>query len=388
MTINPTIADLRATLTDQLTHQGLLTDSRWREAFAAIPREAFVPFYFQPCQGRPGWRLVERGQEWWEGVYADEALVTQLNGDDTAAEAARRGETVEGTPTSSSSAPSLMATMVAALDVRDGQRILEIGTGTGYHAALLAHRLGADNVTTVEVDSVLAERARQALTATGYRPRVICADGTHGVAARTPFDRVIATVALPRVPTEWLEQTRSDALILIPLSCAGHGGLMTLLFRDATGGASGRFLARYGGFMPIRSTAQATAPKIRPHILDAARPTDVPPEALNDRHPAAFYLSLRCPTPYRIIQFTPDDGSTGVQTWGQGTDGSTFALSRINGTIKAAADGRLWNEIETAYTEWQTHGRPERQRFGVSAGRPQRIWLDSPDHVIVELGAT
>ncbi|MGH3927312.1 MAG: methyltransferase domain-containing protein, partial [Pseudonocardiaceae bacterium] len=307
MTVSPAAADLRAALIDKLAHQGLLTDSTLRDAFAAVPREAFVRFYFEPCCGRPGWQLVEGGQKWLEGVYADDALVTQLGGDDTAAEAARRGETVEGKPTSSSSAPSLMATMLVALDVHDGHRVLEVGTGTGYNAALLAHRLGEGNITTVEIDLAMAVRARHALATTGCRPRVICADGTDGVAAYAPYDRVIATVALPRVPPGWLEQTRDDALILIPLSFAGHGGLMALLSRDSNGGASGRFLSQYGGFMPVRSTPQPAAPKIRPELLDAARPTDVPPEALSDCHPAAFYLSLRCPSPYQTIQFTPED---------------------------------------------------------------------------------
>lgn len=234
----------------------------------------------------------------------------------------------------------------------------------------------------------MAARARQALAATGHHPRVICADGANGVAGHAPYDRVIATVALPRVPPAWLEQTRDDALILIPLSFAGHGGLMALLSRDPTSGASGRFLSHYGGFMPLRSTPQPAAPKIRPRLLDTAHPTEAPPEALSDRHPAAFYLSLRCRWPYQTIQFTPDDHSTGIQTWGQSTDGSTFALLRTNDTIKATADGPLWSEIETAYTEWQALGRPERQRFGVTADKKQWVWLDNPDHMITDLDAT
>lgn len=74
-----------------------------------------------------------------------------------------------------------------------------------------------------------------------------CGDGAQGVTAHKPYDRVISTVALPHVPSAWLEQTRDGALILIPLTFAGHGGLMALLARDATGGASGRFLSQYGG---------------------------------------------------------------------------------------------------------------------------------------------
>ncbi len=385
MIAGPTAADLRVALADQLAQQGLLTDLGWRDAFEAVPREAFVPFYFEPCRGRPGWRLVEDEQEWRDGVYADDALVTQINGSDDAIEAARRGETVEGKPTSSSSAPSLMAAMLAALDVHGGHQILEIGTGTGYNAALLAHRLGDSNITTVEVDPALSSRARQALASTGHYPRVICADGAAGVAADELYDRVISTVALPYVPPAWLEHTQEGALILIPLSFAGHGGLMALLSRDATGGASGLFLSQYGGFMAVRSAPEPAAPKIRTHLLETVRPTDVPPEALSDGHPAAFYLSLRCPWPYKVIQFTPDDDSTSVQTWGHSTDGSTFALIRANGITQAAAVGPLWDEIEAAYTEWHELGRPERDRFGVTAGKRQSVWLDEPDHVITEL---
>jgi methyltransferase of ATP-grasp peptide maturase system len=380
-----TAANLRADLVDELAQQGLLTDPGWWEAFAAVPREAFVPFYFQPCRGRPGWRLVEGGPEWCEGVYADDALVTQINGSDDAIEAARRGEPVEGTPTSSSSAPSLMAAMLTALDVHDGHRVLEIGTGTGYNAALLAHRLGDPNITTIEVDPALSSRAYRALASTGYHPRVICADGAQGAAADEPYDRVISTVALPRIPPAWLEQTRQGALILIPLSFAGHGGLMALLARDDTDGASGRFLSQYGGFMAVRSTPEPTLPTVQPHLLETLRTTDVPPEALSDGHPAAFYLSLRCPSPYKIIQFVPDDNSVFIQTWGHSTDSSTFAVLRINDTTKATAVGPLWDALEAAYTEWRELGQPERDRFGVTAGQRQWVWLDEPDHVIIEL---
>ncbi|MGH3670910.1 MAG: hypothetical protein ACRDSH_09770 [Pseudonocardiaceae bacterium] len=106
---------------------------------------------FTPWAGRPGWRLVEGDDEWRHGVYVNDALVTQLNGDDDAALAARRGQTVEGRPTSSSSAPGLMATMLHSLDMAAGMTVLEVGTGSGYNAALLAARLGDDAITSIEL---------------------------------------------------------------------------------------------------------------------------------------------------------------------------------------------------------------------------------------------
>ena len=66
-------------------------------------------------------------------------------------------------PSSSASCPAMVAVMLAALEVREGHRVLEVGTGTGYNAALLAHRLGAERVTSVEIDSDLATHASKAL---------------------------------------------------------------------------------------------------------------------------------------------------------------------------------------------------------------------------------
>jgi hypothetical protein len=191
------------------------------------------------------------------------------------------------------------------------------------------------------------------------------------------------------VPLAHLEQTHAGALILIPLSFAGRGGLMALLRRDKSGGASGRFLAQYGGFMAVRSVSEPAAPTIRTRLLNTARPTEVPPAALTDAHPAAFYLSLCCPSPYRTLGFTPDDNSTGQQTWGQGADGSTFSLTTLDGTPHVAAEGPLWATLEAAYTQWRSLGQPARDRFGITADHARQwVWLDHPDHVIIEPGTS
>jgi protein-L-isoaspartate(D-aspartate) O-methyltransferase len=98
--------------------------------------------------------------------------------------------------------------MLEALDIHDGDTALEIGTGTGYNAALLSHRLGSRNVTSIEVDPHIAEAARQRLAGLGYHPTVITGDGANGAAQHAPYDRVIATVAAPTVEPAWIDQTR------------------------------------------------------------------------------------------------------------------------------------------------------------------------------------
>jgi protein-L-isoaspartate O-methyltransferase len=121
--------------------------------------------------------------------------------------------------TSSASKPELVLGMLAALDIHDGHTVLEIGTGTGYNAALLAARLGAPNVTTVEVGLVLAGRARTALLATDLLVRVVIGDGIHGHPDGAPYDRVIATVAVRvgEFPYVWVDQTRPGGVIVSPM---------------------------------------------------------------------------------------------------------------------------------------------------------------------------
>ena len=91
-------------------------------------------------------------------------------------------------PTSSASGPVIVAVMLAALDAHEGHRVLEIGTGTGYNAALLTHRLGAEQVTSLEVDPDIATHAREALSDTGFGGvTVITGDGTHGYPPGCPI---------------------------------------------------------------------------------------------------------------------------------------------------------------------------------------------------------
>ncbi|QVQ54861.1 methyltransferase domain-containing protein [Spiractinospora alimapuensis] len=127
--------------------------------------------------------------------------------------------------TSSSSALNVMARMIDALDLRPGARVLEIGTGTGYNAAVLAHIVGEGNVTSVEVDAELADRARQALE--GYGVEVVVGDGRHGHRDGAPYDRLISTAAVSELPSAWEEQVRPDGIIVAPWA-DGTLGIITV----------------------------------------------------------------------------------------------------------------------------------------------------------------
>lgn len=249
MGAHPEVRDVRETAhaaqVRELDAAGVLVDPAWRAAFEGVPRHAFVP-YFWTGRGAGHERLwgedpdPEQRARWLRGVYTDTPLATRL----------RDGELV-----SSSSQPSLMAKMLNALDVRDGHRVLEIGTGTGYNAALLCHRLGDDLVTTVDLEEEITESARTHLAALGYRPTVVTGDGARGCPSRAPFDRILVTCTLPRIPPAWLGQCRPGARVLAPLST----GLIALTVRDAEL-AEGRFLHTSAYFVPLRGATAAPPP--------------------------------------------------------------------------------------------------------------------------------
>lgn len=118
------------------------------------------------------------------------------------------------------SAPHMVAIMVEAMRARDGHRVLEVGGGSGYHAAVMAHVVGTTgHVYTVERLEPLAERARANLGTAGLSDRVtvLLGDGSCGWAEEAPYDRISVACAAPDVPEPMLMQLADDGMLLIPV---------------------------------------------------------------------------------------------------------------------------------------------------------------------------
>ena len=145
-----------------------------------------------------------------EHAYADEAVITHRAAD--------------GAALSCASVPSLVAVMLDNLQVQPGNRILEIGAGTGYNAALLAHLTGPTGyVTTVDIDPDVTAEARAALDATGYGyVNVVTGDGQLGDATHGPYDRIIVTVGAWDIPTAWWNQLTIGGRLVVPLRWRGQ----------------------------------------------------------------------------------------------------------------------------------------------------------------------
>ena len=215
---------LRGQLAAELVRRKLIQSERVREAFLAVPRELFVPEF----AAREGLRAV----------YRDEAILT------------KGGE--HGIPLSSSSQPAVMAVMLEQLELEEGMRVLEVGAGTGYNAALLSLLVGKrGRVVTVDVDAEIAGEARRALRDGGYRVRVVHADGRAGFAQLAPYDRIIVTASADVVPRAWFEQLADDGLLEVPLRLNAAGAQAIPVLRKTRGGFRSLRVVR-GGFMPLR----------------------------------------------------------------------------------------------------------------------------------------
>jgi protein-L-isoaspartate(D-aspartate) O-methyltransferase len=244
-TDEPEPAHLRRACADELGERyGYFEDGRaWlREAFLAVPREHFVPdrvWWHKRVDGvYPVLDRAARPRQWIRAVYRPHAaLITQIADGQVRIE---DGPSASGEFTSSISCSSVVVEMLHHLNPVPGEKVLEIGTGTGYSAALTAHRTGTQNLVTVEVNEQFASRAEERLAALGYGGvTVVCADGEQGWQDKAPYDQLISTAAVRQVPAAWLEQVRPGGLILTPLATPMRSDVLAWLRPDGHGGAAG-----------------------------------------------------------------------------------------------------------------------------------------------------
>ncbi len=185
------LAEFRQRLVSQVTQTSAVRDERILAALRDVPRHLFLP-HLPP-----------------EEAYLDDAIVTKRD--------------AEGQPISSSSQPAIMAIMLDQLALAPGQRVLEIGAGTGYNAALISHIVGPPGtVVSVDIEPDLVQRARQQLASAGYPDvTVVAADGADGYPPGAPYDRVIATAGVSDLAPAWLDQAGPGARIVVPFDVRG-----------------------------------------------------------------------------------------------------------------------------------------------------------------------
>ncbi|MBA2678443.1 MAG: hypothetical protein H0U76_08635 [Ktedonobacteraceae bacterium] len=368
----PTGADvLRQRLVTSMRDSGALCSPDIIRAFATVPREAFVPFFYErvPTTQKMAWVRYDAESrepgEWLELIYRDEPLVTCLD--------------ARNFPCSSSSMPSVMARMLEAVQVVPGQRVLEIGTGTGYNAALLASLTGDPLlVTTIEIDPAVAERAATALhTVVGSGVSVQIGDGRQGYAPHAPYERIILTASAPCVAPAWYRQLAPGGRLVMDMQGSLASGFLILEKSEDGQRAHGRFLSTPLHFMPL--TSHEAVPAVQTHERLMTQPCrdlfttegSPFPEALHDR---SFRWWLQWRIPGCLVRkrsqshpetqeqtsfiFLVDQEHTTILRFQQSP-----AEEHWHGCVHGSRP--LWHDLQEAYREWQEQGKPEREAYRV-----------------------
>ena len=180
----------RTRMVDALCEAGRVRTRAVENALRSVPRHLFLP----------GVSIA--------GAYADEAVAVQFDGP---------------MATSSASQPSMIAIMLEQLDLQPGQRVLEVGAGTGYNAALMTRIVGpAGRVTAVDIDEELINRAAVHLASAGVdEVELVAGDGARGHPPGAPYDRIVLTVGSDDVRPEWVAQLAPRGRLLLPLAVRG-----------------------------------------------------------------------------------------------------------------------------------------------------------------------
>ena len=369
----PSARTLRRRMVEGLEANGTLTDGRVRKAFLAVPREHFLP--------------ATAEAEGLEAVYADKAVIT------------RRDD--RGAPSSSSSQPGIMAIMLERLQLRPGQRVLEIGAGTGYNAALLATLVGGTgSVVSVDVQDDLATAAGQAVGTAGYgsNVQVVQGDGREGWAAGAPYDRIVLTASTGTLPRAWLDQLAPGGLLQVPLHLEGPAVQAVVTFRKE-GDRLRSIDVADGAFMVLRDARlrtvgpQGSGISVTEHVDGEHRSlaslagdglrrltpparrrlAEVmlqPPAARrrlrlgSDLHP---WLYLRLGRPKAAVMLSSFRSGRPRVSYGPvaaaTTDGRSLAVlapTEAGGvmTLESYGDGRAAGALVALLDDWRAHGRP------------------------------
>ncbi|WP_242884019.1 methyltransferase domain-containing protein [Actinomadura litoris] len=361
-------------------HLGI--SAEWREAMHAVPREVFVPStgLANPDDGGD-WYLIDRDarpDEWLSAVYSDASIVTQR--------ADGQGDPLNpsaGLASSSLSAPGIAFKFLELMAPRDNDRVLEIGTGTGYTAAILSARLGEGNVTSVEVDNEVAKQAATNLVAAGFAPHLVIGDGRAGFRDNAPYDRVHATVGVAEVPYPWVEQTRPGGVIVVPWQpIQGHGFVTRLtVIADV---AYGRFHGP-AGYMMLREQ-RAGSVLWKPHHHDDAEVTEtsLDPRTVAEADKGVQLAAVELAPGLAFLPEPHDDGAFSLLLYEVGKpEGSWAACDYSPGKkryeVTQYGDRRLWDEMEEVFAWWIRHDQPGPDRFGlVVTPEGDKLWLDEP----------
>lgn len=343
-----------------MQEKGALRRPRIYSAFAAVPRHLFLP-------GIP-----------LEQVYAD--AVVPLKYDSA------------GMVVSSSSQPTMMAIMLDQLALKPGDNVLEIGTASGFNAALMQQIVGDEGrVTTIEIDPDLASRAEENLArARMQRVLVVQADGAQGYAPRATYDHIVVTAGVWDVPPAWRQQLKPNGTIVVPIwidgvqvsgtfSVEADGTLVSsdnrpcafvYLRGDAAGPDPRRRIGSTSLMMLGESVAQIDPAAMHLLLSDDYDQTRLSTMIETSSFWGSFqlYLMLNPPLGFSFALYTVSKGQKayglegeGVVLFGPGS--AAFASYEAAGTVQYYGGADAMLALQQAQDEWLALGQPPAERL-------------------------
>jgi protein-L-isoaspartate(D-aspartate) O-methyltransferase len=355
------------------------------EALRQVPRHRLVPLLWDHEAGSRIWQPVRpaEGDEraWYERVYQDRPLVTRVD--------------AQGRTLSSSSQPSLVARMLTELAVEPGQRVLSIGTGSGYQTALLCRLTGAAHlVTSLEIEPETLRQTASALQALGLEPHLRQADGRAGCPAYAPYDRIIVTASSEGVSRAWLEQLAPGGRLVAVLQPgqAPLGGVLVAQREQRGLRLQGR-LRFPATFMPLRGEPGYGGWRARPaggawlrwaqFRGEPAWP--VTPQELQQDPWRLFWLYARLPgvrcwqeqrQGRRWLVWWLATQPRGLVCWSRaGSDQEGEVEIELRGVPEEAAT--TWQQLQEAWELWR-RWQPGLEQYRLEADeRGQRLWAET-----------
>jgi protein-L-isoaspartate(D-aspartate) O-methyltransferase len=329
-----------------LRAQGAIRSAAIERAFATVRRDRCVTSYHTadgvvgvPQDTIPPAEVLGR-------IYSDQALITHLD--------------ERGAPSSSSSQPALVAEMLEALELTPGARVLEIGTGTGYNAALLATITEAP-VVTVEATEAVAAEARAALGRLGLHGlvTVMHGDGYQGWPAGAPYDRIIVTCGCTGLSPRWLAQLAPGGMVLVPVA---HGGVHPIVATWHDDAALWGRMVLWADFMaaagPLGQGERAVVHSI-PAEAEFTSHLGVGPMLDWDGYQALWcFLATRDRRVSRVATRLPWGIDAYKGMCALHDPAAEIALIQMDGSVHVAGGPALLEEAIQLLREWETLGRP------------------------------
>ncbi len=358
---------LREAMIAKIKDVGYTLSSAVENALRTVERHVFVPAA----------ALVD--------AYANDIVVTKRGADNEVL--------------SCLSQPSIVALQLGQLDVQPGHRVLEIGAGTGYNAALLAHLAGPrGQVVTVDVDTDIVAHARERLTAAGVgNVAVVLGDGALGHPAGAPYDRVVATVGAYGIPDDWLSQLTPAGRLVVPLRIRGGVSRSITFERDADD--------QMCGFVPLRAGVADDPRRMIALTADKAVKLQLNQEhtAISTTRLAGVFDRPRVEV-WTAVAFSPMQSVEWLYLWLACTVDNGLCRMPVEqaaidsglvkpmfrwGAMAVPGDGELAHQVAAEIRVWDECFRHREVRFeipvtGTDVSDPQagRFFLDRPHNPI------